>query len=197
MSYSINGIGGTKRITRQIFAGASPPPPANDSRSKTEQLIGGTWTFSYTIINGFTNRYTFTSITGPDRDGDWLALGTGEFGDKVGGGYVSSTRLWGVLDPGTIIDRFFVFTFSDLNTVSGCYYQVDPPGSTHLSRCYSMLGFRSPRKDLEFDTAAGSPEALERFAKAAVAADRVAGPPEPGHLELYLEIRRKLETGKQ
>lgn len=125
-----------------------PPAPVEDNRAKTERLIGGTWSFTYTIISTFTDRYTFTSVQA-GSNGEWLALGTGQFGDPAAGMYVPSANQWAVLDPGIIIDQFYTFTFSDLNHVSGCYYQINPPGSTNLSRCYSMFGSRSPPKLLE------------------------------------------------
>lgn len=115
------------------------------NNSNTSKLVGGTWTFAYTISTSlFTNDYTFTTVdTTPDSNGDYYAYGTGTYGDNVIGGYDVLANDWSVLDPGSIIDRFFVFSFTDANHVSGCYYQVNPPGSGIFSSCYPMSGLRS------------------------------------------------------
>ena len=146
LSYSIDGVGTTRNMTRQMFAASTPPPPPpNDQLSKTQQLLGGTWSYTYTIISTYTDRMSFTSITGP-TDGVYVAIGTDSFGSPVGGDYDPDLGHWLVLDPGIIIDEVYVFDFSDLNHVAGCYYQINPPGSSNFSKCYAMLGSRSPPK---------------------------------------------------
>lgn len=93
---------------------------------------------------------SFTSITGP-TDGLYVAIGTDSFGSPVGGDYDPDLGHWLALDPGIIIDEAYVFDFSDLNHVSGCYYLINPPGSSNLSKCYAMSGFRSPPKAMALE----------------------------------------------
>jgi hypothetical protein len=152
ITYSIDGVSSSRNVVRQIFAGSStpPPPPPNDQLAKTQQLLGGTWSFTYTIISTYTDRMSFSSITGPGSTGLYVAIGTDSFGSPVGGDYDPTLNEWLALDPGIIIDQAYVFNFSDLNHVSGCYYQINPPGSSNFSRCYSMSGSRSPPKAATF-----------------------------------------------
>jgi hypothetical protein len=141
---------------------ASPSAPANSNRDKTAQLIGGTWTYTYTIISTFSDSYSFSRVDDtPDSDGDYIALGTSSSGRVVGGGYVKSLNQWMVVAPGSIIDQVYTFSFSGDNNVSGCYYQMNPPGSGNLTRCYSMTGRRSPPKSMMMSS---NPEQLVREA---------------------------------
>jgi hypothetical protein len=168
---------------------ASSPAPVENNLTRTERLVGGTWTLIYTIISTFSPRYSFSSVTASTATpGDYVAAGSDEFGSLVIGTYASQLGQWAILDPGTTIDRFFVFTFLDDNRVSGCYHQISPAGSTNLSGCYSMNGSRFPPKS------GGAPpidmrdeEALEAFqAPSPVEADA-------GTLDAYLRARRTLE----
>jgi hypothetical protein len=183
MNFTIDGVGGFKSITRQIFNAAAP---ANPNQALTEQLVGGTWTFAYTILSTFTNRYSFSSVTpSSSTPGDFAAAGVDEFGDLVVGTYVSRDNRWAVLDTSVIIDRFYVFTFSDLNHVSGCYYQISPAGSSNLSQCYSMSGARSPPK---IGLENRDDESLAREA-----AEGAQGPREtdPAIIQLYLQMKNQ------
>ncbi|HEX6632668.1 MAG TPA: hypothetical protein VF038_01795, partial [Usitatibacter sp.] len=118
---------------------AAPPQPTNPNRDKSALLIGGTWTFSYVIVSTFSDQFAFRSIdNSPNTSGDYVVAGTGPGGRPAVGEYVSAQNQWAVLWQGTLIDEFFTFTFSGNNNVSGCYYQISPPGTTNLSRCYSM-----------------------------------------------------------
>jgi hypothetical protein len=143
---------GAGEVLFEVVLGPSAPA-VETSRQKTERLLGGTWTFTYSIgSTSFTARYQLTSVQPlTSSPGDFLAIGTDEFGDPVGGGYITSSNLWGLLDQSIILDRFFTFNFSDLNHVSGCYYQLTPPGSTNLGTCYPMSGVRSPFKSARED----------------------------------------------
>ena len=136
--------GGTHNMT---LATASVAAPSNANRDKSAQLIGGTWTYVYSILTTFADSYTFTSVSNtPDSDGDYLVTGTNSSGRPVGGLYASKHNFWAVLYQGFTIDYFYTFTFSGNNNVSGCYYQISPSGSTNLSRCYAMTGSRFPPK---------------------------------------------------
>jgi hypothetical protein len=166
---------------------ASSDPP---NRAASLRLVGGTWTYVYTIINTFSDRYRFTQVdTTPDSSGVYFADGVDDFGNVVVGGYDPRAGVWAVLDPGIIIDQFYKFTFTSNNSVSGCYYQIQPPGTTNLSRCYNMNGSRS-----------GSVTALQREAAsreleraAEVAQQARAEPADPMAVELYEMLRRRVK----
>jgi hypothetical protein len=187
VSFVINGVSGSRAITRQIFG--SQQPSVDPNLAKTQQLVGGTWSYTYRIISTFTDRYVFTSLVSstPDSSGNYFVSGTGEFGNLAVGGYNVTSRFWAVLAKGSIIDEFYTFTFSDNNTVSGCYYQINPPGSTNLSNCYSLVGTRSPPKALP-------QSAADRMQLEAAKADEAkshssAAGVDPAALEAYLRLR--------
>lgn len=152
MSYSIDGVSWGKSITRQVFG--QVPPSTSNNYTQSAKLLGGVWTFNYTIISGFTNSYRFTSIaSNPDSYGDYTAYGTDQSGDQILGGYVSRQNKWDLYDPGSIIDRYFVYTFSTNNNISGCYHQISPPGTTNLSQCYPLTGYRTGAQGLSLKIA--------------------------------------------
>jgi len=170
-----------------VLQSASSAGPANPNRDKTSQLLGGTWTYTYTILSTFSDSYTFTNVSGtPDKDGNYFASGTTPSGRLVVGGYVAASGQWAVLSQGIIIDQFYTFTFGSNNNVSGCYYQVNPPGSGNLSRCYPMTGFRSPPKSMAFES---NQEQLVRD----VAADAVKGEVEPPARVTYQALRKQAQ----
>ena len=118
----------------------SPTKPF--SQLQAERLIG-TWVFSYTIISRFTDTYRLSDVQeSPTTPGEWIIAGTGTFGDPVIAGYSPDLGRFSLLDPGTIIHKFFTFDFVGSNTVSGCYYQVDVADDS-FSRCYDMTGVRT------------------------------------------------------
>ena len=144
------GSGGRYDMTLNVATTA----PANDNLSRTQKLIGGTWYFSYRIISTFTDTFSFTTVSStPDSNGDYYAFGTDQFGRTSAGAYYSKAGFWDVLVEGTIIDQFYTFTFSDNNHISGCYYQISPPGSTNTGACYALSGYRSPPKSVPFKSA--------------------------------------------
>jgi hypothetical protein len=120
------------------------------NRTRTERLIGGTWTFAFQIgSSGFSQTYSFTTIQASAASpGDYNAFGTDQFGDPIIGGYSTQLGRWSALDPSILLDRYYTFDFSDLNHISGCYYQVTPSGSTNLGSCYPMNGIRTPFKSV-------------------------------------------------
>jgi hypothetical protein len=166
-------------------------PVVNQNQAQTSRLVGGTWSYTYTIINTYTDRYVFNSVIASTAvPGDYAAIGTDEFGGTVVGSYVSSQRQWAVLDPGSIIDLFFIFTFVDNNRVSGCYHQISPPGSTNASRCYSMTGSRFPPKAL------GAPRTKDPLLEQRQLEEASAGEfePDPEVIEAYLRARNFLKN---
>ena len=126
--------------SRAVTVTVASPTNKPFNQLQTERLIG-TWEFSYTIISRFTNTYRLSDVQGSSiTPGEWNIFGTDEFGDLVIAGYSPDLEAFSLLDPGTIINRFFTFDFVGSNTVSGCYYQI-VDGS--LSRCYDMTGVRT------------------------------------------------------
>jgi len=65
-------------------------------------------------------------------------------------------------------------------------YQVNPPGSGNLSRCYPMTGLRSPPKSMTFES---NPEQLVRD----VAADTIKGEVEPPARVTYRALGKQAQ----
>jgi hypothetical protein len=118
----------------------------DDSLLSKTVLLKGHWHFVYTIISTFTNDYGLTTIPGTtNSQGGFFIHGTGESNDPVVATYFPKDGNYSLLDPGIIIDRFFVF-HTDGNTIlpGSCYYQINPPGSNNFSRCYTLTGVKTP-----------------------------------------------------
>lgn len=159
----------------------------DNNQTRTERLVGGTWTYTYTILSTFSDSYTFTSVgASTQTPGDYNAFGTDRFGNSVIGTYASSLQQWAVLDPSIIIDLFFVFTFSDNNHVSGCYHQINPPGSTNIGQCYAMTGNRFPLKSM---TSNADPLRLQQMMEAAGQGLET----DTRVIDAYLRARRQLQ----
>lgn len=165
ITYIVEGISSSKTVTRQVFN--APPPVVSQNQANTELLVGGTWTLAYNIgTSPFSNQYVFTRTEASTTVvGQWYAFGPDS---TVIGAYTPSLGRWAILDQGSIIDRYFVFTISGNNSASGCYYQLNPPGSTNLGTCYNMLGFRSPAKS------SVEPSSLERLRQETLERDLAA-----------------------
>ena len=141
-------------VTLSLNAEAAPvfsslPPgeiPASTDRPfnqlQTERLIG-TWKFDYTIISEFTQTYRLSDVQeNPDRPGEWVILGTDQYGDPVEAGYSPRLKMFSLLDRSVTIHRYFTFDFVGSDRVSGCYYQIDADDGSR-SRCYDMTGVRT------------------------------------------------------
>ncbi|QJR11281.1 hypothetical protein DSM104443_02354 [Usitatibacter rugosus] len=148
LTFTIDGVSAVKSITRTIYNTSGPAPAVETSRQKTERLVGGTWSHTYTLsTTTFTDRFTFGgSLIAAQFAGDFYAVGRDQFNTDVLAGYSTQNDFWGLLNPGITIDEFFTYQFNTLNSVGGCYYLISPAGSTNLSRCYSFSGSRSPPK---------------------------------------------------
>lgn len=164
-------------------AGGPAPGTSAFNRQQTERLRGS-WTFVFTILSTFTDRYVLSRVeeeaTAP---GTWNIYGSDEFGGAVVAAYLPDSELWVLLDPGTIIDQFFAFDFVSVDEVTGCYFQIDPPGSSELSDCFPMNGRRTAGKLSDGGSAIGG-DALARQLQAQrelhawIDAARKAGVPE-------------------
>lgn len=126
-----------------MCSGSSSAEPTNKTLSA--KLLGGKWTFIYTLTTTtYFNSLSFTTqATTPSSGGDYFVNGIDSYGYVVSGMYYSEYNYWSVLEPSAILDAYFIFIFTDDNHVSGCYYQAYPKGSTNLSKCYPMQGYRS------------------------------------------------------
>ncbi|HET9579896.1 MAG TPA: hypothetical protein VFP44_18830 [Usitatibacter sp.] len=177
--------GGRYDIVMNVASGPAPPP-ANSNRDKTALLLGGTWTYTYTIISTFSDSYTFRTMDDtPNASGVYFAHGTNPSGRLVVGAYFANNDSWGVLYEGYTIDYFYTFTFSGNNNVSGCYYQISPHGSLNMSRCYAMTGYRSPPKSMSL-------MAPEEQVVREVAAEAMSGAMELAAYGTYLTLKRQL-----
>ena len=173
----------------EVTLGASAPVETN--QSKTARLIGGTWTYTYTLgSTTFNDRFTYTTMLSPNANGDYFAGGTDAFGSPVVGGYQHSVNLWTALNRHSAFDEFYTFGFGDNNHVSGCYYFVSPSGSTNIGSCHPLVGVRSPFLLKSFEVSSD----LAQKAQAAQegASIRYA---EPGALEAYLELSKGFAEG--
>jgi hypothetical protein len=134
---------GTMTIAGKTFT-INQSGASNNVNYNNTYLLKGTWTFFYTIINIYSNTYVLDSMDPtPDSSGNYHIFGTGIYGDSVVGCYSSALGSWDVLDPGTIIDRFFVFKTDGTNVLpGGCYYQISHPSET-WSRCYPLSGYKT------------------------------------------------------
>lgn len=172
----------------------TPAPSEPQNKTYSARMIGGTWTFSYTIsTTTFQNFYTFTSVdSSPNAEGNYFVNGVDQYNNVVISSYSGQNSIWAAYDPGTIIDRFFTFTFSDDNHVSGCYYQVDPPGSTNTSKCYPMIGVRSGKVGASLRSkasASGTSSASEELELREAAEDAAPGFIEPEALEILRSLQ--------
>lgn len=128
-------------------SGQSPPACAKTNSidpilAKTE-LLKGKWHFIFTIITTFTYDYTLMTITGDKNDqGGYAIIGTDEWGGNVAAAYWPNDGIWALLDPGSIIDRFYVFYTDGSNILpNSCYYQITTSTGS-WSRCYDLSGYK-------------------------------------------------------
>ena len=142
-SVYVVGLRVTGLVITTIPATVVPSPTKPFNQLQTERLIG-TWEFSYTIsFSEFTDTYRLSNVReNTITPGKWFISGTGQSGDLVIAEYSPALGMFSLLDPGTLIDRFFTFDFVGSNTVSGCYYQVRVADDS-FSRCYNMTGVRT------------------------------------------------------
>ena len=106
-------------------------------------LLKGYWYFYYTIISTWDDYYTLDTITGDtNSQGGYYIFGTDEYGDLVNACYWPDDGNWALLDPGSIIDKFYTF-YTDGNTIlaNSCYYQINN-STGDLSSCYTLNGYK-------------------------------------------------------
>ena len=169
-----------------------PTPNVPFAYAQTSKLLGS-WRFAYSIgTSPFSNTFSLTAIDNtPNSSGDYYANGRDEFNRLVVGAYSTNYNNYSVLIGGTIIDMFFIFTFSGDNNVSGCYYQISPPRSSNLSRCYDMSGIRTAAARMaELKRAAASEAAMKSLAESS----ETELPPQV--LEQYELLSKRRDMGR-
>jgi hypothetical protein len=115
----------------------------------TLEGLFGNWVFDYVIISTFADRYALTDLV--------TANGMpGLAGVDYTGGLVLAERTadilddpfpytFAMLDPSSIICKFYIFNQSDPNTIIGQYYQLHVTGgqcdSSNIGAAYPLQGF--------------------------------------------------------
>ena len=130
-----------------IESAISPPTTitavSSVNRRKVE-LLKGYWTFNYTIISNWTDHYTLDTIKeNVLTAGDAYIYGMDDYGVLSVGSYSSTINAWGLLNPNSIMDQFYVFQTNGSSILAGsCYYAIQHPSET-WSRCYPLSGSKS------------------------------------------------------
>ena len=108
--------------------------------------LAGTWEFVHQGTGDQTRIYYLPAanvVPRPGVDGDYNINGNDEEDENnVIAGYLSADGVWLLQDPGTSVERVFIFTFNEANRVTGCYYER-PNDSSNFSNCFAMEGNRS------------------------------------------------------
>lgn len=128
------------RQTKQSFVVTEiTSPPVIDPILAKTQLLLGTWVMSFTIISTSSQTYALNDIPGTtNSQGGYYIYGSDQYGNSIVAAYWPTDKNWGLLDSGSIIDRYYVFSING-STLSGCYYQISHPSET-WSRCYPLTG---------------------------------------------------------
>lgn len=138
MSCSYSGGGVTGNISN-----ARKGTCIADNRFLTES-IAGNWVFSFAIISTFTdyyNLYKSSVVELQSQPGTFVISGESQYNSPVSAGYDPTMGFYNLYNPGSTIDKQFIFNFTNMNQVSGCYYQYSH-SSKSWSDCYYMYGIR-------------------------------------------------------
>ena len=115
----------------------------------------GQWRFTYTIATTeFEEIYTMFQVGKSSSTDTYLIYGVDKWGDPVLASWEEDLDSLLLVDPSSILDKTFTFTFSSDNQVEGCYRQRSHD-TGELSRCYDMTGVRIDATD-EFSQLAQS-----------------------------------------
>jgi len=168
--------------------GAPAPPPLVDPEIALLTPLLGEWSFSFTIITTFTDRYALESID--PSGGDPIIVGRDEYGGSVVADTVTDSILgytYSLYDPGSLIDALYLFDLDPGgNMVSGEYWQIDAATGELPPWPYAMTGVRLPLGTLSV-TAMSAATAQE--AAAVRAAARATGTPvEASHRQAVQQL---------
>ncbi len=139
LDFQIEDSNGNESNVFQVYIAIS----INDPLLAYTELLKGYWYFYYTIISTWDDYYTLDTITGDTNpQGGYWIYGTDLYGDSVIATYWPDDAYWALLDPGTIIDKYYVF-YTDGNNILGgsCYYQIDN-STGDWSICFTLNGYK-------------------------------------------------------
>lgn len=113
------------------------------SNQQKNQLLLGSWAFSYTITSAWTDTFKLNTVSpSTETPGDYILSGTNAYGGTVVGSYISKYDSWCIYDSGTIINQLYEFQTDGNSVLSGCYYLI-PVDTGEISRCYPLAGSRT------------------------------------------------------
>jgi hypothetical protein len=120
----------------------------DDPKVTNANKLLGIWNFVYHIGSSYTNDQTYkmhTVDTGDTNDeGGYYVWGDDEYGNKnsILASYYPTSGYFALLDPGSIIHRFFIFPTITGNTTKGDYYQITV-STGEWSNKYSFEGTKT------------------------------------------------------
>lgn len=121
----------------------------NQYTSKVE-LLKGNWFYTFKIgSSSFSENYHLWNLVYQDDPLEPpFMFGEDKYGNyDTAGSFVPSQGLWAVLDVGITLDRFYVYYTNGISVQDpACYYQISPSGSTNLSSCYFLSGYKTQVK---------------------------------------------------
>jgi hypothetical protein len=121
------------------FEASSPTQMTSQERLN---LILGRWVFTYTTTKRITHTYTINATYEDTSDpGEYYAAGWNESSEPVIAGWSDDLDAYALLDPGTNLDEFYVFSLIDSNSVAGCAHLANSV-TGYFSDCYPMTGYR-------------------------------------------------------
>jgi hypothetical protein len=125
------------------------PGSASYNQCQTARLRG-TWSFTYQVgTNTLTYVYTLTEVEeSTSTPGEYNIWGMNRAGELIMARYHPDDNDFSFLEMTASLNRFFSFTFTSNDTVSGCAYHADSEFTT-LGDCYAMTGTRTSRTSRE------------------------------------------------
>lgn len=113
-----------------------------DHRELTKSLAGD-WRFTYTIGSSTWTKDYWLDLNdvweSSSIPGQYYIGGKDQYGDFIFAGYSIFLKKYSLLDEASAFNRYFSFSYTSSDRVSGCYYQVDTSDGS-LSACYPMTG---------------------------------------------------------
>jgi hypothetical protein len=171
----------------------SEPQQTEDPNLTKSKLLLGQWHFVFTIISTFTDDYTLSSVDStPNSDGEYFVHGTDQYGGPIAAGYYPPGQFWSLLDPGSIIDEFYVFYTDGSQILPGsCYYQANPYTLQITSNCYSLSGYKTSSNSKSVSTVKSLGERYN--AESLKSEQAMPGSASPEINSVYRSLREKLE----
>jgi hypothetical protein len=144
------GEGVTFCTATTIIPPPPPPPPTNLALSKSQQLVGGVWRFSYTFgTHSYVDTFRFTKIEvntdpGSAAQVPYWVLGTNRWNETALAGYSYSVNKFMLLSALLNTWDGYVFDFTSTNTIAGCYdFALVASSLFDNGRCSPLLGART------------------------------------------------------